>query len=97
MTYVNHGSVTAVGILFPVLATMGLMLRVYGLQRQKQRMQPDDILLVASYVSVIPPQNDSLAGFGASPLTNADQQMVLVALGVSMAVGKANICNLTCL
>lgn len=62
MTYVNHGSVTAIGILFPVLATVGLMLRLYGLQRQKQRMQPDDILLIASYVSVILPRNDSLTG-----------------------------------
>lgn len=88
MTYVNHGSVTAVGILFPVLATMGLMLRVYGLQRQKQRMQPDDILLIASHVSVILPLNDSLNGFRTSSLTNSDQKIILVVLGVSMVVGK---------
>lgn len=88
MTYVNHGSVTAVGILFPVFATMGLMLRVYGLQRQKQRIQPDDILLIVSYVSVIMPRNDSLTGLRTSSLTSSDQQMILVALGVSMVVGK---------
>lgn len=73
MTYVNHGSVTAIGILFPVLATMGLMLRVHGLQRLKQRMQPDDVLLIASYVSRVLQRNDSMTGFRTSSLNKADQ------------------------
>lgn len=88
MTYVNHGSVTAIGIIFPVLATMGLMLRVYGLQRQKQRMQPDDILLIASHVSVILLRHDSVIDSRTSSLNGCDQRIILVVLGVSMVVGK---------
>lgn len=62
MTYVNYGSVIAVGVLFPILATTGLILRMYGLQRQKQKMQPDDVLLIASYVSVTFALIDRLTG-----------------------------------
>lgn len=56
--------------------------------RQKQRMQLDDILLIASHVSAMLLRNDSLSSSRTSSLNAYDQQIILVVLGVSMVVFK---------
>ncbi|KAI7779507.1 hypothetical protein LA080_000791 [Diaporthe eres] len=63
---------------------MGLMLRVYGLQRQKQRMQPDDLLLIASHIilvvlgvsMVVGAQKNFIGGHTTPPATSSRLELL---------------------
>lgn len=52
--YVNKGSVTAIGIIFPVFAAIALTLRIYAIKLLRRGMNIDDILIIPATVSSIP-------------------------------------------
>lgn len=49
-TYVNKGSMTAIGVIFPVLVTMSLLLRFYGWRHTSRSIEIDDILIIPAAV-----------------------------------------------
>ncbi|KAI0418433.1 hypothetical protein F5X98DRAFT_338050 [Xylaria grammica] len=54
MTYVNTGSLSAIGIVFPILAIISMSVRIYSWRRSSRRFQLDDILIVPScFLTVI--------------------------------------------
>lgn len=52
MTYVNTNSVTAIGVIFPVLATIAVTLRGQAWRLYSETIQVDDILIIPSFVSL---------------------------------------------
>ncbi|KAI1387156.1 uncharacterized protein F4822DRAFT_405617 [Hypoxylon trugodes] len=46
MGYINHGSMSAIGIIFPVLAALSLAVRMYGWRHHSPIFEIDDILVV---------------------------------------------------
>ncbi|KAJ4390892.1 hypothetical protein N0V93_004491 [Gnomoniopsis smithogilvyi] len=53
MTYVNTGSVTAIGIIFPLLATIALSLRIQAWRLFSKTIQVDDILIIPSFLLTV--------------------------------------------
>ncbi|KAF2229682.1 hypothetical protein EV356DRAFT_536995 [Viridothelium virens] len=53
MTYVNKESVTAIGIIFPVLTTISLAVRTYGCRSFSGKLEIDDILVVPAALLTI--------------------------------------------
>ena len=51
MTYVNPRSVTACGILFPILGTIAVILRFKTRYRRKAELKVDDWLCIPALVS----------------------------------------------
>jgi hypothetical protein len=63
VSYVNKESMTAIGIIFPVLALVLLVVRVYGFWRHSARgFAVDDILVVPAAVSIELPTQTVLLG-----------------------------------
>lgn len=52
MTYVNIGSVTAIGVIFPILATIAMTLRGQAWRLYSKTVQVDDVLIIPSFVSL---------------------------------------------
>lgn len=52
MTYVNKSSVSAIGIIFPVLAIISLAIRASGWRRYSRNIEIDDILIIPAAVSL---------------------------------------------
>ncbi|KAI0384776.1 hypothetical protein F5Y04DRAFT_293082 [Hypomontagnella monticulosa] len=50
MTYVNEGSMTAIGVIFPVLTVLSLCLLVYGRRHRARHIEIDDILIIPAAV-----------------------------------------------
>lgn len=53
MTYIDPGSMTAIGVIFPVLTVLSLALRVYGWHRYPTKVEVDDILVIPAAVSLV--------------------------------------------
>lgn len=52
-TYVNEGSITAIGIIFPVLGVIALAIRAYGWRYKTGKLEIDDILIIPAAVSPV--------------------------------------------
>lgn len=52
MTYINKGSVTGIGVLFPVLALLSLAIRFCAWRVAARRIEIDDILIIPSAVGL---------------------------------------------
>ena len=50
MTYVNGGSVIAIGVIFPVLGTVSVALRFGVRRKRKNGLELDDWLILAGLV-----------------------------------------------
>ncbi|GAD97499.1 hypothetical protein MYCGRDRAFT_94394 [Paecilomyces variotii No. 5] len=81
MTYVNKGSVTAIGIIFPVLVIISLAIRSYGWRRYARNVEIDDFLIVpaalltiaAGVAMVIGAQMNIIAGHSVPMITPTEQ------------------------
>lgn len=49
--YVNFASVTAIGIIFPVLGLIALGIRIYGRVKYTRSLDIDDVLIIPAAVS----------------------------------------------
>ena len=49
--YVNFGSVTAIGVIFPVLGLAALATRIYGRVKYTRSVDIDDVLIIPAAVS----------------------------------------------
>lgn len=52
MGYVNYGSVTALGVVFPVLGLIAMATRFYARIKYQGSFELDDVLVVPAAVSV---------------------------------------------
>ncbi|XXH04028.1 hypothetical protein Hte_010439 [Hypoxylon texense] len=82
--YVNKGHVTAIGIIFPVLAAIALTLRIYAIKLLRRGMNIDDILIIpaafltvcAGVAMVIGAQMDIVGSHSLPEITAEEQHRV---------------------
>lgn len=85
MTYVNPGSITTIGILFPTLTVVSLILRVKSWRQQGRPLEVDDFLIFPAGVCTI-----TISVFKiSSPLADY-LQIMTVATGLPLAVGACS-------
>lgn len=81
MTYVNKGSVTAIGIIFPVLVIISLAIRAYGWRRYSRNVEIDDLFIIpaafltiaAGVAMVIGAQMNIIGGHSIPGITPTEQ------------------------
>ncbi|KAF3026650.1 hypothetical protein E8E14_014520 [Neopestalotiopsis sp. 37M] len=81
MTYVNKGSVTAIGVIFPVLALLSMLIRYHGWRIGSRHLEIDDILIIPAAVS----SNKNPNKF--TLVANVFVQFLTIIAGVGMIIG----------
>ncbi|THC93706.1 hypothetical protein EYZ11_006817 [Aspergillus tanneri] len=84
MTYVNKSSVTAIGIVFPVLVMISLAARACGWRKYSRNLEIDDILIVpaalltiaAGAAMVIGAQMNIIGGHSVPVITPTEQHQL---------------------
>ncbi|KAI1204064.1 uncharacterized protein F4807DRAFT_449047 [Annulohypoxylon truncatum] len=80
--YVNRGSITAIGIIFPILAVLAMIMRVYGLRYYSRKFELDDILVIpavmlniaAGAALVIGAQMEIIGGHSYPVISETEQE-----------------------
>ncbi|PYH98983.1 hypothetical protein BO71DRAFT_479899 [Aspergillus ellipticus CBS 707.79] len=81
MTYVNKGSVTAIGVIFPVLVVISIAIRAWGWRKYSPALEVDDFLIIpaafltiaAGVAMVIGAQMDIIGGHAVGQITATQQ------------------------